>query len=109
MGCQSKPDDPAELPHAYTEGDSQPPIVASFPFAIDGYTEIAAVVERPDGTLFERAGTVLNPNQVEFTWTASDWVTGCSLLVFRLTDSGVGIEHSGKMVVRTNDAPSAVP
>ena len=95
------------LPHTYTECDTVPPVVASFDFDVSGYAEIAAVVERPDGTLFTRVGASVDANTIRFDWEATDWIAGCSQMAIRLTD-GTDISHSVPVLVETTAAPAAV-
>ncbi len=96
------------LPHQYTEGDTLPPVVASFEFDTAGYSEFAALVERPDGTLFTRVGVVVDSQTVRFDWQAADWLKGCSQMTLRLTETGGGISHTAPVLVETFDAPAAV-
>jgi hypothetical protein len=96
-----------ELPHAYTEGDRLPSLVVAFEFDISTFTAIVAAVERPDGTAFERAGVVLNANQVEFLWQDTDWIPGCSQLTVR-TEDALGLpSHVPPIIVSVREKPTA--
>lgn len=102
-------DQPPTLPHEYTEGDVLPPVIAAFPFDISTFNEIAAIVERPDGTVFERVGVPVNSHQTQFNWTATDWVEGCSHVTLRLKDAADKISHVPTVIVKTLALPPAVP
>lgn len=93
------------LPHVYTAGDVNPALVAAFSFDISAFVAIVAVVERPDETAFERTGAILNPNQVQFTWTATDWIAGCSQLTLRLEDAGGQPSHTPPIIVAVRPKP----
>lgn len=99
-------DDLQTLPHAYTEGDTKPPLIAAFMFDISAFTDIVAVVERPDGTAFARSGTILNANQAQFDWLATDWVAGCSQLTVRLEDAGAEPSHVPPIIVNVRPLPT---
>jgi hypothetical protein len=100
MACKK-----TELPYEYTEADVNPPLFVAFSFDISTHQEIVAIVERPDDTVFERAGSVINPHQVQFAWTATDWIKGCSTLTIRLKNSAGEISHVKPVTVRTRDKP----
>ncbi len=96
-----------ELPHVYTEGDESPPFVVAFPFDISAFQEVAAIVERPDGTAFENILAVLNANQAQYNPTATDWIEGCSQLTIRLKDAGGAPSHIPPIIVRARAKPTA--
>lgn len=101
------PDQLPTLPHVYTEGDINPVLIVAFRFDISAFTEIAAIVERPDGTVFERIAAILNANQAQFTWQATDWLAGCSQLTVRLLDAGSLPSHVPPILVEVKDKPPA--
>lgn len=98
-----------ELPHVYTEGDTKPPFVVAFSFDISAFTEVAAAVERPDGTAFENVLILvpLNNNQSQYNPTPTDWIEGCSQLTIRLKDAGGKISHVAPIIVRVRGKPTA--
>jgi hypothetical protein len=69
----------------FTEGDTQPPMTIGFPYDISAKT-ISVLVERPDGTTFERAATKPNNHQALVEWQDTDWVEGCSRLWIKIVD-----------------------
>jgi hypothetical protein len=97
------------LPHEYTEGDVLPFVIAAFPFDISTFNEIAAIVERPDATVFERVGVAANAHQVQFNWIATDWIEGCSRMTLRLKDASDKISHLPTVIIKTLALPPAVP
>lgn len=94
------------LPHAYTAGDTKPPLIAAFKFDISTFTDVVAVVERSDGTAFERSATILNANQAQFDWTSTDWIAGCSQLTVRLEDAGANPSHVPPIIVNVRPLPT---
>ena len=95
------------LPFEYTAGDRLPGLVVAFDFDISTFTEIAAVVERPDGTAFERVAAVLNANPV-----AGDIVprSSASSIGARLAihDGTAWRRHMGKVFQNIVDSDTVV-
>lgn len=99
-------DELPELPHVYTEGDESPSFIVAFKFNISTFTELVAVVERPDGTAFENTLAPVNDNQVQYNPTPTDWIEGCSQLTVRLKDSSGKPSHVPPIIVRTKAKPT---
>ena len=94
------------LPHVYTEGDTEPKFGVALDKPIAGLT-ITALVERPDGTGFERVAVGVTTKFAQWTWLATDWQDGCSQLSVKLDDGSGGIETSPPIIVETRAKPDS--
>jgi len=109
MTCNNSTDLPT-IPHTYTEGDRLPSFLVVFPAPIDlttGWT-ITAQVERPDGTYFERIAAILDAQNAQFNWLATDWVAGCSRVTVQAKDPAGLDETSDPFIVKSRELPGAV-
>ena len=91
-------------PHVYTAGDRLPAIVAAFKFDISAFT-IFAVVERPDGTSFEREMVNLNAQQTQLNLLATDLIKGCTQLTLRVEDGSGKPSHTPPIIIPVKPKP----
>lgn len=92
--------------HEYTEGDTLPDgILIMQGVNLTGIT-VTALVERPDGTGFERPGIQIETDTIKFTWTDTDWLKGCSQISFKFDDGAGGVETVGMGQISTREKPS---
>ena len=105
----AEPEELPTFPHVYTEGDRFPDLLFVISdFDLTGYL-VDFLVERPNGTGFERAGILLSPNQVKGTLLSTDWIAGCSQLTVRFTAPGGEPQHAGPILVNTKPKPTITP